>query len=457
MAYADFVITKGSAASDVNGGGPNLGVNDGPVDASNDCTSDGAGTSITDNNAGGWATASVDDWICFDTAGTKDFARITNITGEVLTVTPAVALGAANKNVNVGGAWSTWQHGIEDTITTGFVNSAADPPRINIKYSATAWSDNSIMPPAMSVDIPLMIEGYETTFGDGCPNGNRPKNVATTSNCIVISSVGSARYLTVKNLYIERTSGNGIYLYGPDYLNFSNIYIKVSTGTGVHGQGRTGNYWEGCYVEKSGDGPCWTLIYGGQFACVDCVAKGGTNGWVVDAGEDLSLVGCIGYGQSGDIVYYNNFAGIVKNCVFHGSTGGSGIRYVDNTAGVVSNCIFYDNNQYGIECDGPGNLVLRNNAYGANGVAATKNAPSAVGTATLTGDPFTNAASGDFSLNDTAGAGAACRAAGFPGALIHGGTGFLDIGALQHEDAGGGGGGGNGFTGIGSKLLGRTG
>jgi hypothetical protein len=62
---------------------------------------------------------------------------------------------------------------------------------------------------------------------------------------------------------------------------------------------------------------------------------------------------------------------------------------------------------------------------------------------TLTGNPYTNSAGGDFTLNNTAGAGAACRAAGTPGALPGvTQTGKLDLGVFQHADAGGGGGGG---------------
>jgi len=61
-----------------------------------------------------------------------------------------------------------------------------------------------------------------------------------------------------------------------------------------------------------------------------------------------------------------------------------------------------------------------------------------VGAITLTADPFTDGDNGDFSLNTAAGGGALCRAAGIDPA---GQTGYIDIGAVQHEDAGGGGGG----------------
>lgn len=59
---------------------------------------------------------------------------------------------------------------------------------------------------------------------------------------------------------------------------------------------------------------------------------------------------------------------------------------------------------------------------------------------TLTADPFTNATGNDFSLNATAGGGAAVKGAGFPGVLPNGGgTGHIDGGALQTAGGGGGG------------------
>jgi hypothetical protein len=58
----------------------------------------------------------------------------------------------------------------------------------------------------------------------------------------------------------------------------------------------------------------------------------------------------------------------------------------------------------------------------------------------LSGNPFTNSAAGDFTLNNTAGAGAAVRGAGTPGTISGAtGAGHIDGGALQHLDSGGGG------------------
>ncbi len=75
----------------------------------------------------------------------------------------------------------------------------------------------------------------------------------------------------------------------------------------------------------------------------------------------------------------------------------------------------------------------RNNAIGSStgwGVSG--------GDVTLSGSPFTS--STDFSLNSTAGAGAACQGAGYPGVFPGGlSTGVLDLGAVQTAAAAGGG------------------
>ena len=90
----------------------------------------------------------------------------------------------------------------------------------------------------------------------------------------------------------------------------------------------------------------------------------------------------------------------------------------------------------------PGIIVIAGyNAFGNNTSGARNNLPTETSDVTLTADPFTNAAGGNFALNNTVGGGAACRAAGIPG-VFPGGltTGYIDIGAVQHQDSGGGGG-----------------
>jgi len=79
--------------------------------------------------------------------------------------------------------------------------------------------------------------------------------------------------------------------------------------------------------------------------------------------------------------------------------------------------------------------VSHNNAFGAN-ASGSVGWVASPGDVTLTADPFTNSAAGDYSLNGTAGGGAACKGAGAPGAFAGGtSTGSLDIGPVQSAAA----------------------
>lgn len=108
----------------------------------------------------------------------------------------------------------------------------------------------------------------------------------------------------------------------------------------------------------------------------------------------------------------------------------------------VQNSIFYGNGGAGINTGfapvpSVANLYMRNNAYGNNTSGNRINVPAGVGDVTLTANPFTNSGSGDYSLNATAGGGAALKGTGFPGIFPNGTTtGHLDFGAVQ--SAGGG-------------------
>ena len=155
--------------------------------------------------------------------------------------------------------------------------------------------------------------------------------------------------------------------------------------------------------------------------------------------------------NSADGFICNNVAGMTMiNCVSY-SNAGNGLLLdsaTTATAGnlvAVYNSVFYGNGVFGINSNatnynasGSFQLPMNYNAFGGNSSGDRQNVPTGANDVSLSGDPFTNGASLDFSTNNTAGQGAALRAAGFPGVLQVGGTGYLDIGTLQHQDSGGG-------------------
>lgn len=114
------------------------------------------------------------------------------------------------------------------------------------------------------------------------------------------------------------------------------------------------------------------------------------------------------------------------------SNGGYGI--IGANAAVPADP-FWDGNAFYSNTSGArNNMDDTGGAVAINGVAPYTNVLDVI----LTANPFTNSASGDFTLNNTPGGGAACRAAGTPGAMPGvSQVGYLDMGCFQHQDSGG--------------------
>ena len=442
MAYTEFFVTHGSAVSDTNGGGPRLGTNDGPVYATAGATVDaGDPNVIHDNSGSSWSGCQADDWVCWDTAGAKEFRRIVSISGTDATVSASCTPGA-NKAVNVGGAWATIDFAA-GLITTSHVNAAGNPPRVNVK-AGSAYTESSVtITHSGTAAIPLTWEGYTTSAGDG-----GVFQQTSTSNSTYAFRM--ADWCVLKDAYIT-SSGTSCRAVSVD--NYGSYYccINVSakaTGSNSHafiaGNDAYNTLFVNCYVEQAtldGFGANRTGLY-----CIDCRVKSvGRYGFY--PGYSLPvLVNCIVDSSANDCVYIGgNVGAVIVGCTFYHSTGGSGIRHVDpgSFPAHVRNCIFSQNNQYGIELDSAADHHEDYNAFYANGVAARKNVvQTGPHDVTLTADPFVNAAGGNYALNTAVGGGAACRAAGFPGAMLDAvNIGYLDIGALQHADPAAGAGG----------------
>ena len=147
-----------------------------------------------------------------------------------------------------------------------------------------------------------------------------------------------------------------------------------------------------------------------------CTAKDCTTyGFDVVNGNATTLDSCITDGCATGI--RTDEKAVVTNCTTNGGTNGciavSNSIYINhlasnNTTGFSISATMGASTAGGavmIKCAGYNNTA---NVGGAGGPALNE------GFITLTADPFTNAAGGDFSLNNTAGGGAALRAAGYP-------------------------------------------
>lgn len=301
------------------------------------------------------------------------------------------------------------------------------------------------------------IYGYTTTRGD-----NGRATITSATNSVALMTYGStARDYHWWNFNFTHTAGTrGIGVTTTnnqiaariafDNCVFDGCLYAMRVDSGSFDSGIVGLVFRDCEIKNSivngVEQPATTIL-------IDCyVHDNAGHGVVLIKGFDgsrgtLIASGCTFYNntvnglydltQNGDTLSGATLS-VARNCNFV-SNGGSGfVSRSQPHLMVAENCIFYANGVYGWDFgDFVGIAAGGYNAYGANVTGPRDNVGVMAGDVTLTGDPFTNKAGGDFSLNSTAGAGAACKQVGFPGVSKFG-TGYADIGPLSPQAGGGG-------------------
>jgi hypothetical protein len=280
------------------------------------------------------------------------------------------------------------------------------------------------------------IEGYNATRGD---LGTAPLMQASgiSAFTVFIAGGGGSTIVNVNmdgaGLGTSRGINTGGTVYKCKAENFTNnAFTTSSTST--------------CYFcEATG---CSTNEPYDQVNAVACIAHDNTvTGYAIGAG--CFFFNCISESNSGassDGVAFSASAtrSACVNCVAY-NNGRDGFR-CDGDAVFVINCIAEDNAGWGFNDLNQASLLFDccagfSNTSGEITIGTGKVTRS-IDFVTGSSSFFTDAANGDFSLNNTAGAGADARAAGKPGPYLNAlTTGYLDIGAAQHQDTGGGGGG----------------
>ena len=283
------------------------------------------------------------------------------------------------------------------------------------------------------------IEGYTTTHGDG---GNAtithsadigsngiiyPANTGTWAHRnITFSSTASTRrpalafiananYVVFENCVFDGVS------YAVD-MQFSGSHsalhfwmrkceIKNCTQNGLRLYQVNGGFIDDCYIhDNTSDGIKWLYA--------------GAAGNLIIQNSTIKSNGATGIFTDGDQNGAQDNALHVINCNIINNTT-DGIKAVGGGTNFpiivdVQNSIIDSNGGYGINTSGALVAGLARltgggyNAFRSNTSGARNNFPVLTGDITLTGDPFTNRAGADFTLNATAGAGAACKGVGFP-------------------------------------------
>ena len=341
----------------------------------------------------------------------------------------------ADDGLSEANAWQTLQKAF-DTATAG--------DAVYVKASATYSEQVDIDTNTGTVTAPITFVGYTSTITDG---GQFTWNGTT--------------YCAVTN--------------GKDFIRFRNVNFTSCTGSIFDCITASSDYWrfENCdfsgatTVHARSAGYAYPL-YWKFYDC--CISGMSGNGLMLSS--EFSVIGCkiIDNGGHGIATQaYVTSDVTVSHCIIAGNTS-DGINLVNTSAGVnVHFCTIQGNGGDGIDLNGAGhknaniwgNIISGHNGAGDVGLRAGtlsgtttlfadwnfyydntthQSGTDTTGThdVTLTGDPFTNAAADNWTLNATAGGGAAVRSAlqiNFDATNIA----YHDGGALQHQDAGGGG------------------
>ncbi len=313
-------------------------------------------------------------------------------------------------------------------------------------YSVTSSSSNVAsgrltLPADASAAQMTKCAGYGSLRGD---QGTRPLLQASgISGVALVTMTASGR--------LENVSLDGATLGTMTGVSCSvacELYrVKVAncTTNGVNGS-------IACFANLCEGTGCSGVVFNG-IHCFGCTAHNNTNAGFATSSNAI-YIGCVSCNNTGAGV--DGFAivassgGQAINCTAYGN-GRDGFRITAGTARrfTLSGCLSVNNVGSGFN-----STAATDNAYlyyCAAGINATNfnttdlgSSKNLYGCITLSADPFTNAAGNDFSLSTTA-AGAACRAAGIPGAVsanqLQGLStlAFPDVGAVQHQATGGGG------------------
>lgn len=300
-------------------------------------------------------------------------------------------------------------------------------------YTVTTTSSNVsngivISPAGAQGNLTTWI-GYGTTREDG---GAKPKLAAdgVITGSVFLFDVNINLLHRVDNIHIDCNSRTSIQGFTSSNRNIiSNLKVENCIGTnGINGFGiftnieiiactgtQSGNFTGatvvGLYVDASSN-----VLLLDSSSLVFFVIDNATGVGITFKANDvnITLVNGVIYSPVGDGVFFNAVrSSLILNVLVEDAGGFSFNGSADTNNVLLKNC----------GSRNPTTDHTNNVSLGDGGLLEA------------TADFFTDPDNDDFSLNNTAGGGASARAAGFPGVYPGASTtGFLDMGAAQHQD-----------------------
>lgn len=458
MAFTEFVCRSGG--SNMNGGA--LSSNAEP-----------AVTPVYSFTNGGWnsttgvytptsgnpsLTAAVGDYanVFIDGATTPSFiGRVTAVSSSTLTVSTSAKGGTAPTtagtgiSINVGGAWAGPSGSVAFpwTFATGaMVNAAGDHMRVNLKndqtHSITATITHALVGP-------VTFQGYGTTFGD---YGKTTIDGGTTgaSYVLLTLSVNGVDRTRLVDLIFQNNgaTGNaaGISGLGDPRTTVNRVVVNSIRGDGYSGAGRLNDCEAyACNQSNTANFAGFNLANGAVIRrCIAHDNVGSNGNGFYSQGTSPTLIECIADSNGSHGMSFNNITNFtVVKCDLYNNAG-DGIRHITaTTVANIESSNFVGNGGFGINLPATATGNMWNNGFGDNVSGATQNTSRMAESDTVTygtgTTPWIDPANGDFRIDPTSLAKGAGRSSFTQTASGYAGTtGYPDIGAAQHQDAGGG-------------------
>lgn len=271
-------------------------------------------------------------------------------------------------------------------------------------------------------------------------------NANAQSTLTLFSMTGS--YMRARNIIVD---GNGAttaavtgFNQNANYQRIDHIKAQNCEVIGIDLQG--GNNVSGWFLAATGCSGT-VAIRTGATTVTKCYYSSAWNNTThgFQGSNSCTFIGCISSGNTGGSTDGFNSTSIgydAINCVSYGN-GRSGFD-ASNSIGnqLFMNCIAEANLGAGWSTGSVRGLVSLVNCAGYNNTSGNYTATNLLDSLNFvintTGTFFVDAINGNFALNNTVQQGALARAAGFPGLMPRGTTtGYQDIGAVHHQDAGG--------------------
>lgn len=418
------------AAADTNGGGFVTGASG--VDYSQQNAAQYALTGIATAGAGAVflsASAAADMvgnilQVVSGTNFTTGFFEILSVVvGVSVTVDRNITTGVgASGVINIGGALKSPALASSVATVAGHI--------IFAKYNATPFSMTSastnVANGCPSLTAGTFMIGYDTTRTTVNTDPNRPTFQSNVTTATILNAAGTNAVSAYVNIILD---GNGQTAARSSGSNCTLIRCHISG----FNTASNGLYFFNCSATLNSAAP----FVGTSYFC-EAYANTATP---FSAGLGGSLTGCLSYANTGATTDGFSFLAACQanGCVAYNNGRHGFIAATAARSYNWMNCIAVNNAGFGFTwgTGASSNNSFNNAAYNNTSGANSGTVNYSFGFITLSGDPFVNAAGGNFALNFSAGAGASLLGVGFSVTLPAGITSnYRDVGAAQHRNLG---------------------